>query len=68
MRVAATTLVDGFVSATWKIEKSKNAATLVIEPFNKLTKKDRAALIEEGEQLIRFVEAEAASFEVRFAE
>lgn len=68
LRVAATTLVDGFVSGTWKIEKSKNAATLVIEPFNKLTKKDRAALIEEGEQLIRFVEAEAASFEVRFAE
>ncbi|HKQ75003.1 MAG TPA: winged helix DNA-binding domain-containing protein [Blastocatellia bacterium] len=66
LRVAATILVDGFVRGAWKIEKTKTAATLVIEPFDKLTKKDRAALIEEGERLVRFVEAKAKSFEVRF--
>jgi hypothetical protein len=68
LRVAATILVDGFVSGVWQVEKNKGVATMVIEPFNKLNKKDRAALIEEGEQLIRFIEAKAKSFAVRFAE
>jgi winged helix DNA-binding protein len=66
LRVAATILVDGFVRGAWKIEKTKTAATLLIEPFDKLTKKDREALIEEGERLVRFVEPKAKSFEVRF--
>jgi hypothetical protein len=68
LRVAATILIDGFVSGVWKVEKSKTAATLVIEPFAKLTNKDRVALLEEGEQLIRFIEAKAKSFDIRFAE
>jgi hypothetical protein len=67
LRVAATILVDGFVHGTWKIEKSRSAATLVIEPFGKLAKKDRAALVEEGERLLEFVEADAKSREVRIA-
>ncbi|HEU0004550.1 MAG TPA: winged helix DNA-binding domain-containing protein [Terriglobia bacterium] len=66
LRVAATILVDGFVCGAWKIEKTKNAATMVIEPIAKLTKPERAALIEEGERLVRFVEATAKSFAVRF--
>jgi DNA glycosylase AlkZ-like/zinc-ribbon domain len=66
LRVAATILLDGFVRGAWKIEKTKAAATLVIEPFDKLTKKDRAALTEEGERLVRFVEPKAKSFGVRF--
>ena len=68
LRVAATILVDGFVRGAWTIEKTKTAATLVIEPFEKLTKKDRAALTEEGERLVQFVEANAKSFEVKFHE
>lgn len=66
LRVAATILVDGFVRGAWKIEKARAEATLVIEPFDKLTKKDRAALTEEGEQLVRFVESQTKSFGVRF--
>lgn len=66
LRVAATILVDGFVRGAWKIEKTKTEATLVIEPFDKLTKKDHGALTEEGEQLVRFVEPTAKSFGVRF--
>jgi hypothetical protein len=65
LRVAATILVDGFVRGAWKIEKAKTAATLVIEPFDKLTKKDRAALTEEGERLVHFVEPTAKSVGVR---
>jgi hypothetical protein len=68
LRVAATILVDGFVRGAWKVEKTAKAATLVIEPFEKLTRRDRAALAEEGERLVRFVEAKARSFDVRFVE
>ena len=68
--VPATVLVDGFVRGTWKTERTRGKATLVIEPFEPLAKKDRDALSEEGERLIRFMaEPEGAeAFEVRFAE
>ena len=68
LRVAATILVDGFVRGAWKVEKTKTATMLVIEPFFKLSRDERAALMEEGEKLIRFVESKSKSFEVRFAE
>lgn len=68
LRVAGTILVDGFVRGVWTIEKTKTAATLVIQPFEKLTRPNRAALVEEGESLIRLAEAKSKSFEVRFAE
>jgi winged helix DNA-binding protein len=64
-------LVDGFVRGTWKTERTRRGkASLVIEPFEPLAKKDRDALAKEGERLIRFVaEPEGAeAFEVRFAE
>ena len=48
LRVRATILVDGFVAGGWKIEKTKDTATLVIEPFEPLTKPIRDALAEEG--------------------
>jgi len=67
-RVRATFLVDGFVQGVWKIEKNKGTATLVIEPFITLSKKDSDALVEEGERLVRFVEDGAKRHEVRFAE
>jgi hypothetical protein len=63
-RVRAAFLIDGFVAGRWKLEKP---ASLMIEPFGKLTKKDRRALEEEGERLARFLEPEADAAEVRFA-
>lgn len=68
LRVAATILVDGFVGGVWKVEKTKKAAALVIEPFAPLAKPVRDALTEEGERLVRFAEPDAQSFDVRFAE
>ncbi|MGH8613088.1 MAG: winged helix DNA-binding domain-containing protein [Gammaproteobacteria bacterium] len=65
LRVAATVLVDGFVRAAWKVEKFKDAATLLIEPFAKLAKPEATALTEEGGRLIRFVEPNAKAHEVR---
>jgi hypothetical protein len=67
LRVAATILVDGFVRGTWTTEKTKDAATVVIQLFDKLSRRDRTALIDEGEGLIRFIEPKAKSFDVRFA-
>ncbi len=64
--VPATVLVDGFVRGTWKTERVRGKATLVIEPFEQLPKEDRDALAEEGERLIRFVGEGAGTFEVRF--
>ena len=66
LRVAATILVDGFVAGAWKIEKAKGTAALVITPFEPLAKQDRETLVEEGERLVRFVEAGAKAYEVRF--
>src|SRR5215210_1602204 len=66
--VPATFLIDGFVRGTWKTERTRRKATLVIEPFEALTKQDRNALAEEGERLIRFTNEDAGAFEVRFVE
>jgi hypothetical protein len=53
--VPATFLVDGFVRGTWKTERTRGRATLVIEPFDALSGNDRDALAEEGERLLRFM-------------
>lgn len=68
LRVAATFLIDGFVAGVWKIEKKKGIATIMIEPFAPLSKQDRKALEEEGERLVRFVESDAKTYEVRFSD
>src|ERR687894_577812 len=66
--VPATVLVDGFVRGTWNTERTRGKATLVIEPFEVLDKKDRDALCEEGERLVRFIGEGAEAFEVRLVE
>jgi len=53
--VPATVLVDGFVRGTWKVERTKKMAGLVIEPFEPLSKENCDALAEEGERLLHFV-------------
>jgi hypothetical protein len=68
LRVAATVLVDGFVAATWITERVKQTASIIVSPLEPLGKAVRAHLTDEGEQLVRFVEADAQSFEVRIVE
>ncbi|GHG91866.1 winged helix DNA-binding domain-containing protein [Comamonas sp. JC664] len=66
LRVPATFLVDGFIAGTWSVERKRAGATLVAEPFVPLKKKkDREALVKEAEALLRFVEPDARTFEVR---
>ena len=66
--VPATVLVDGFVRGTWKTEQTRGKATLVVEPFERLPKKDRDVLAEERERLIRFSGEGAEAFEVLLVE
>lgn len=66
LQVLATFLVDGFVAGTWKVERKRKTAALILEPFGKLDKKTAKALEAEGDALLRFVEADAESREVRW--
>lgn len=65
-QILPTLLVDGFVAGTWKVARERKAAVLTVTPFEALPKGVRAALEPEGESLARFLEPEAASYEVRF--
>jgi Winged helix DNA-binding domain len=67
LRVAPTFLVDGFVAGTWGIERKKEAATIHVEPFEPLGKESQRELATEADGLVRFVEPDARTFEVRFA-
>jgi hypothetical protein len=64
-RIPATFLVDGWVAGTWRVERKKQSATLAITPFDPLPKSAAAALAEEGDALLRFLEDDAVTFEVR---
>lgn len=66
LQVRATFLVDGFVAGTWKVERKRKTAALILEPFAKLTRATVKALEEEGDALLRFAE-EDAEREIRFS-
>ncbi len=66
LRLAATVLVDGFVAGTWKLERSKSAATVTIAPFAPFSPRTRKDVTAESEALVRFAEPDARAFEVRF--
>ncbi len=55
LRVLPTILVDGFVSGAWKVERTKKAGEFVVEPYEKWTKAQRDAVMEEGERLSEFM-------------
>ncbi len=65
-RVLGTVLVDGFVCGTWKLEREKKVTALLISPFAALSAADHDALAAEGEHLLRFVDADAPTLELRF--
>ena len=60
-----TFLIDGFTAGYWKIVEEKSRATLMIEPLARLTPADRAALTEEGLQLLAFAVPQASRRDVR---
>lgn len=60
-------LVDGRFAGLWKIERKGAKATLAIRPLVALARRDRDALVAEGEELLRFVEPHAKQHDVTIA-
>jgi virulence-associated protein VagC len=58
-------LIDGFVRATWKIERARGTATLNVEPLTALSKRTTAAVTAEGRRLLAFLAGPDAKREVR---
>jgi hypothetical protein len=59
-------LVDGFAAGTWRIQRDRGAATLLVAPFAGLSRRDAGAVAGEGERLLELAAAEAGTRDVRF--
>jgi hypothetical protein len=59
-------LLDGFVAGWWKIVEAKGTATLTLQPFAPIGRKDQAALAAEGRALLKFASGKSRH-EVAFA-
>jgi hypothetical protein len=59
-------LVDGFVRGTWKLDRTRKAATLAVRPYGSLSKKDTAAVSAEASRLLAFAAPDAAERNVTF--
>jgi hypothetical protein len=64
LQVSASFLVDGFVAGTWTVERKAKTARLTLAPLIKLSKVVRKALSDEAEQLLRFIDADAKTYEI----
>jgi hypothetical protein len=60
-----TFLIDGFVAGRWAIAVRPKEAVLELKPFKRLARADRAALLEEGEKLVRFYAPDSTTHGVR---
>jgi hypothetical protein len=63
--VWTTFLVDGFVAGRYKLSSTRKDALLELQPFKPLRKSDRAALVDEGEKLLRFYYPNTPRHEVK---
>jgi winged helix DNA-binding protein len=60
----SSVLIDGFVGATWTLKRDPKRATLRIALIDKLPKRQRAAVEDEGTRLLAFIAAEAPTHKV----
>ena len=59
-------LVDGTVRAVWRLERDRGgAATMPIDPLDRLSKEQRATVETEGSRLLAFLSPDATRREVR---
>jgi hypothetical protein len=65
LRVRATFLLDGVIQGTWTVTRARTAATLELAPFTPLRKRVLEPLCEEAEAMLRFVEPDATTCDVR---
>ena len=61
-------LIDGFVGATWTLQRDTKAAMLRIVLLDRLARRDRVAVEEEGARLLAFVAVETSVREVTVSE
>jgi hypothetical protein len=61
-----TFLLDGFLAGQWRIDRGKDRATLVLEPFEPLTDDQRSQLLEEAGRLVAFSAADLSDRRVEF--
>jgi Winged helix DNA-binding domain len=54
-----TVLVDGFMSARWRMDRDGDHALLRVEPWRALSRADRAEVTDEGRALLGFLAADA---------
>ena len=60
-----TFLIDGFVAGQWSVAVRPKEAVLELKSFKRLARADRAALVDEGEKLVRFYAPESKTHGVR---
>jgi hypothetical protein len=65
--VPGMVLVDGFVQGVWKAARRGRSATLRVEPFGRLSRRDRDEVRAEGAALLALLGSEKAPSEVVFA-
>jgi hypothetical protein len=58
-------LVEGFVAGTWKLTRGDGKATLVVDTFRRLSKRQTSALRGEGARLLAFAAAEAHPHDIQ---
>lgn len=63
-----TFLVDGWVAGMWAVGSQQRVATLTLTPLRPLDQPTRKALVAEAEQLIEFLQPEARSHTVAWAD
>jgi hypothetical protein len=63
--IEAVFLVDGWAAGTWALATTKSDSVVRIRPFGRLGRAERAAAVEEGEALARFMAPEAKTHGAR---
>jgi len=64
----STFLLDGMVAGTWKVERQRDRARLLVRPLVALSKSDAGSLAEEGARLLGFLAPAAADRDVTVIE
>lgn len=58
LRVKAAVLLDGEVAGIWTLGRTRRVATVTVQPFARLTARDRRALEAEAARVVAFAEPE----------
>lgn len=65
--IESVVLVDGFGAATWALVRRADEAIVRVAPFSRLGPRDRAAIVEEGTRLARFLAPDAKTVGTKLA-